>query len=59
MKNELIETAFNNGIKSAPCLDKGMMNLLAGLKLKIGEGGAELMAAWSKGWHKANLQSNN
>ena len=64
MDKELIKTAFHlgqaaftNGIKSAPFRDKEMMNLLAGLKLKIGEGGADLMAAWSKGWHKANLQA--
>ena len=66
MKKELIETAFHlgqaafsNDIKSAPCWDKRMMAMLAGLKLKIGEGGTDLMAAWSRGWHKANLQSNN
>ena len=55
---QLGEAAFNNGIKSAPYLDKKMMDIFADLKLEVGEGGDDLMKAWLKGWTEANLRSN-
>lgn len=47
-------TAFKKGIKSVPCLDPKLMDLISGLK-----NGASIpvMKAWSKAWHLANLNN--
>jgi hypothetical protein len=46
--------AFKKGMKSIPAQDKELMKLLKGLP--VGGGGASIMDAWSKAWHKENLK---
>ena len=51
---ELGKTAFHSGIKFAPCLDKRVWELLAGMP--IGSGGDKILKAWSDAWTKENLK---
>ena len=44
--------AFNDGKKSAPCLDRNFMDMLKDKKL--GESN-HILKAWNHGWHQANL----
>lgn len=51
---ELGKTAFEQGIKSAPCLDKRMMQMIAETSTGVGSSKG-ILQAWLKGWHKANM----
>lgn len=55
--------AFNAGKTATPCHDRNLMEMLKGRS--IGEKreeeatSIELMDAWSKAWHAANMASNS
>lgn len=50
---ELGAKAFKKGLNAVPSQDKDLMKLLKGLP--VGGGAADIMDAWSKAWHEANL----
>jgi hypothetical protein len=50
-------SAFQNGVKSSPCLDKNLMQLVAEYStadFSLSHVTNALMLAWSNGWHTAN-----
>lgn len=53
---ELGRKAYEAGKLSVPALDPNLMTLLKGFK--IGEGGLEVITAWTDAWHKANIEAS-
>ncbi len=53
---ELGRLAFESGKTATPAHDPKLMELLEGLP--VGGGGAQIMEAWSKEWHKLNTQKS-
>ena len=49
---QLGRKAFETSSATAPCQDPELMSMLKGNR--VGEG-LDLLKAWNRGWHKANL----